>query len=100
MLDEKRWDDFELISNLYDPSNARDKSVWFWLQAHAWRALADSGEKSKAADLINGIVDKIDTSDLDPESCVFLAEGVYRLLGDTEKAKDLLERSPTTRSSN
>jgi hypothetical protein len=94
LVDEKRWDDFEIISNLYDLSNARDKSAWFWLQAHAWDALANSGEKSKAAELINKIMNKIDTSDLDPESTVFLAEGVYRLLGDAEKAKDLLKKVP------
>lgn len=94
LLNEKRWDDFEIVSNLFNPSNATDRNVWFWLQAHAWKALADSGEKSKAVDLITGVDDKIDSLDLDPESCVVLADGVYRLLGDVQKVKDLLRKVP------
>ena len=67
-----------------------DLEWWFWLHVRCWRDLAAAEDQTRAIDFLQRALVTVDANALDPESRVFLAEGVYRLLGNHVQARQLL----------
>lgn len=92
LLNEERWEDLEILVNVLDISISNGKAYWFWIYAYAWRNRTIAGDPEKAQYYLQKVLDKIDILNLDSEKIVFLADGVYRILSDSEKTKELLEK--------
>ena len=92
LLDEERWEDLELLIIILGTGIDDGENYWFWIHVHAWRNRINVGDPEKAQYYLQKVLDKIDHLNLNSEKIVFLAEGIYRILSDSEKTKELLEK--------
>ncbi len=85
-------DDLEEVFAELD--NAEDTAhSWFWLHVHAWSYLAGH-DGNLAVQLVSRVLGRADAFDLYAEAVVFLAEGAYRIVGDEDRARRLLQYVP------
>lgn len=91
LLNEERWQDLELV-NVLDINISNGGAYWFWIHVHAWRNRILADDPEKAQYYLQKVLDKIDILNLDSEKIVFLADGVYRILSDSEKTQRLLKK--------
>ena len=92
LLNEERWEDLEILVSVLDISISNGEAYWFWIHAHAWRNRIFADDPEKAQYYLQKVLDKIDILNLDSEKIVFLADGVYRILSDSEKTQRLLKK--------
>ena len=92
LLSEERWEDLEILINALVIHISGWEDYWFWIHAYAWRNRIIAEDPEKAQYYLQKVLDKIDHLNLDSEEIVFLAEGIYRILSDSEKTQKLLEK--------
>ncbi|AKB57703.1 hypothetical protein [Methanosarcina barkeri] len=92
LLNEERWEDLELLISVLGTDIGDRENYWFWIHAHVWRNRTIAGDPEKAQYYLQKVLDKIDHLNLNSEKIVFLAEGIYRILSDSEKTKELLKK--------
>ncbi len=92
LLNEERWENLEILVSVLDISISNGGAYWFWIHAHAWRNRIFADDPEKAQYYLQKVLDKIDILNLDSEKIVFLADGVYRILSDSEKTQRLLKK--------
>jgi hypothetical protein len=92
LIKENRWDDLDTLVNAFDVNISENEIYWFWIHANAWASRATIGEMEKSRYYIQKVLDKIEYLDLNPESLVYLAQGVYKILHDSEQAQELLKK--------
>lgn len=90
LLHEERWEDLEILISVLDTRISSGGDYWFWIHARAWRNRIIAGDPEKAQYYLQNVLYKIDHINLNSEEIVFLAEGIYRILSDSEKTKELL----------
>lgn len=93
LLTEERWDDLELLISVLGTGIGDREDYWFWIHAHAWRNRIFADDPEKGQYYLQKVLDKIDILNLDSEKIVFLADGIYRILSDSEKTQRLLEKT-------
>jgi hypothetical protein len=92
LLSEERWEDLELLISVLSTGIGDGEDYWFWIHAHSWRNRIIVGDPKKAQYYLQKVLDKIDHLNLNSEKIVVLAEGIYRILSDSEKTKELLDK--------
>ena len=92
LLNEERWEDLELLISVLGTGIGNGEDYWFWIHAHAWRNRIFADDTEKGQYYLQKVLDKIDILNLDSEKIVFLADGVYRILSNSEKTQRLLKK--------
>ena len=92
LLNEERWEDLEILISVLGIGISEGENYWFWILAHTWRNRIVAEDPEKAKYYLHKVLDKIDLLNLDSEAIVFLADGIYRILSDSEKTQELLEK--------
>jgi hypothetical protein len=94
LLERQRWEDLTRITAAFDQAEAEDLRWRFWLLVEGWRDRLAAGELARGRSFLDGGMQVAATVDLPPEARADLAEGLYRVLGDTEQARSLLRDVP------
>lgn len=92
LIEKERWEDLEILVSVLDINISNGRAYWFWIHAHAWRNRIFADDLKKGQYFLQKVLDKIDILNLDSEKIVFLADGVYRILSDSEKTQRLLKK--------
>ena len=90
LLNQERWGDLTLLLGSFDLSSHRDWQGWFWLNFKAYKDRESKGDLTRAKAHLNAML-STNVQFLRPAELAVLAEGTYRLLGDVEQAKRLVE---------
>ena len=96
LLNQGRRDELLKVLSAFDLSKAEDANTRFWLHVHSWLYfLPSSLDDSKY--FLNETLKNVNSLELNNEGRLILAEGIYRILGDKEKAQELLQNVPQPR---
>ncbi len=90
-----RWEDLIHVDTLLDDPNMGEPLYWFWLRVGAWDEMVLKGEGDRASDLLRNTVVKTDPNKLSSKQRVYLAEAIFKILGDEELARRLLQDAPS-----
>ena len=90
LLHQQRWGDLALLLESFDLNSHWDMQGWFWLNFKACEHRESKGDLTEAKAHLNAML-STNAQVLGPAELAVLAEGTYRLLGDVEQAKRLVE---------
>jgi hypothetical protein len=94
LISDGRWGDLEEVAAEFDLSDPRDREGWFWLRARSWEGAWQGSAPDVAREWLEGTLDKIDVLELEPELRVIVAQSIFRILGDAERARTVLDGVP------
>jgi hypothetical protein len=88
LLEQRRWADLSTLLDAFDLEQVDDRGAWFWLQAEIWRDRIEAIDSVMAREHLEAVLKVVgDWDDLGAEGRVALAEGLFRVLGDSAKAR-------------
>ena len=90
LLNQQRWTDLGVILGAFDLSRDSDLQGWFWLNFKVCRHRESAGDLPRAKKHLKAML-STDLEVLGAKQIAALAEGTYRLLGDVERARLLVE---------
>ena len=90
LLSQRRWKDLDEVLEAFDINLPCDVQGRFWLEFNAYEDLEMAGNYAKATEHLQDML-ATDVQFLGPTELTVLSEGVYRLHGDVEQAKGLIE---------
>ena len=90
LLRWERWSDLSTLLHAFDSTRPSHVHTRFWLHFRIYKDREAAGDKSKASQHLAEMLN-MDRKDLEPEEITALGEGVYRLLGNCEQARALIE---------
>ncbi len=90
LLDDQRWGELRRVASEFDLVREDDLDWWFWLLTHAWQDRARAGDWKMARTVLDEKLEKARALPLKGEQRTLMAEGVYRILGNHEHARELL----------
>lgn len=90
LLSQQRWTDLDELLDAFDVSRPSDMHARFWLNGNVYQDRKLAGDRTRATKHLNAML-SADVQLLAPTELTVLAEGHYRLLGDVDSAKRLLE---------
>ena len=90
LLNQQRWTDLGVLLGAFDLSRHWDLQGWFWLNFRVYKNRESARDLARATEHLNAML-STDLQVLGPAELAVLAEGTYRLLGDVERAKRLVE---------
>ena len=93
LIEQLRWSDLPILFDSFDVSQRYDVVATFWLHFHACEALEKSGSSDEAVEHLNEMLN-LKRQFWGPDEMAALAEGTYRLLGDFDHARQLMEGVP------
>jgi energy-coupling factor transporter ATP-binding protein EcfA2 len=85
-----KWDDLELLFGELNESDSPGTDEQFWLCANAWETCYAGGDLPRARTFVERAAAILAAEVGDDEMKIRLAEGTLRVLGNAERAKDLL----------
>lgn len=94
LLNEERWENLEMLISVLSIDLDSGGDYWFWIYVHAWRNRINAEDLGKAQYYLQSVLDEITHINLDSEKIVHLADGIYRILSDSEGAQKFLEKVP------
>lgn len=89
-----RWDDAVEVVAEWDFSDEEGWGWWFWSHVDGWRQAKAAGDTFRAVELFRAVHEAAAGRELDEAERVALAEGLFRLEGDSEAARAVLEGVP------
>ena len=90
LLSQQRWKDLDKLLEAFDVNRPGDVRERFWLNFNVYEDREIAGDHAKAAEHLDAML-STDIQVLGPTELTVLAEGAYRLIGDVEHAKRLIE---------
>ncbi len=92
LLEQRRWDDLGTVLRAYDQDGPGDRDFVFWLRSRIWRDRVEAGDIDGAREYLEAAIAEV-VNGFDPgaEGRVVLAEGVFRILGDADGARNWLQ---------
>lgn len=94
LLQQRRWDEFEMAATAVEQYDTSDEAWWFWLHVHAWRQAYSADEPRRAEGHLDLARRHVDIVDFDDDERIALAEGVYRVAHDEAAARELIASCP------
>ena len=93
LLRQGRWFDLARLLEAFEATGGGDASAEFRLHVHAYRDRHKVGDIAKAREHFDAMLE-INRDSLDPSDLVALAEGMFRITGDDQQARQLLDGLP------
>ncbi|WP_254510274.1 hypothetical protein [Anatilimnocola floriformis] len=99
LIASHKWDDLDLlIEELKETSLKGHKQ--FSLYVRAWKECREIGETSRARRYVERALTSVDSSDLGDDERTHLSEGLFRIIGDKVRAKEVFSKiAPPTLTS-
>jgi len=89
LLDANRTNQLErVLAELADDETSAPTS-WAWLHVHSWRHLVHR-DTDTPRQLVENVLEHVDELPLDDELSTHIAEATYRVLGDGDRARQLI----------
>jgi len=90
LLDSNRIDQLEYVLDEFASDETSDKPHWAWFHVHSWRHLIHR-DPDMARQLVENVLAHVDELPLDDELSTHIAEATYRVLGDGDRARQLIQ---------
>ena len=91
----RRWDDATGIVDHWKADTSDEAwQWWFWCYVNSWSDAGVRGEHERAEGYLNDVCARAGGRALEPDERVALAEGILRIRGDVEAARDLVKDVP------
>lgn len=87
LLAQERWDDLEMVKSalLNDEDECND--LCFALQVQSWRFCQNRGDSERAQEILSETIEKIDSFVIDDAKRIAIAEGLFTIFDDKDKAQ-------------
>ena len=93
LLRQGRWSDLARLMEAFDATGGGDPSAEFRLHVHAYRDRHKVGDIARAREHFDAMLE-INRDGLVPSDLAALAEGMFRITGDDQQARQLLDGLP------
>ena len=93
LLAQERWDDLRRLSNAFDVATEEGSIAQFWLSAGVYLNRYRSDDLPAAEEYLNLMLE-IDSTYLGPKELTVLAEGIYLVLSDHQRARQMQQELP------
>ena len=90
LLGRERWSDLSTLLHAFDATRQSDVRTRFWLHFRIYKDREAAGDKNRASQHLAEMLN-MEIRDLGPGEITALSEGSYRLLGNCEQARALIE---------
>lgn len=90
-LEQGRWQDLARVLGDFDLERHVGQVYWFWLQVHALRKHEYTRNLVDAKERLESVIEKVRGWEQGTEERVMLAERIYRILEDKDRARGILK---------
>jgi hypothetical protein len=94
LLSEERWEELATVNETLKAGQRANYGYWFWLQVQTCRQCFQRRDSARARQTLNEVLLKAQTLPLDAPARLALAEGIYRITGDEQQARQWLDKVP------
>ncbi|MFA0834927.1 MAG: ATP-binding protein [Methanobacterium formicicum] len=93
LLDQQIWDQILELNEYFD-INSDTRKYWFWLVTRVWKTLLKLNKKPEAKIFFEKTLEESESLELDTSMRLIIAEGIFQLYEDKNKAFSYIEDIP------
>lgn len=90
---DERWEDLEKIDSLLLNRGTDGEEFWFALRNRCWRSCQAEGDAVRARKFLDETIARLERASISDKWRVVIAEGLYRINGEEERARLWLEQA-------